>query len=69
MELVTAISKRKLASIDVIGMEEVPFERVLGKEIGAALQKVPPKTFLIPTATLTLTQRVSTMKAKEFDST
>ncbi|TEB34751.1 hypothetical protein FA13DRAFT_1729396 [Coprinellus micaceus] len=39
MELVTAISKRKLASIDVIGMEEVPFERVLGKEIGAALQK------------------------------
>ena len=40
MELVAAISKRKLASIDVIGMEEVPFERVLGKEIGAALQKV-----------------------------
>ena len=40
MELVTAISKRKLASIDVIGMEEVPFERILGKEIGAALQKV-----------------------------
>jgi hypothetical protein len=26
MELVVAVSKRKLASIDVIGMEEYPFE-------------------------------------------
>ncbi|KAH6909056.1 flavoprotein [Coprinopsis sp. MPI-PUGE-AT-0042] len=32
MELVAAISKRKLASIDVIGMEEYPFERILGAE-------------------------------------
>lgn len=32
--------KRKLASIDVIGMEEVPFEVVLGKEVGAGLKKV-----------------------------
>lgn len=40
MELVAAISKRKLASIDVVGVEEIPFQRVLGKEIGAALQKV-----------------------------
>ncbi|KAF8907349.1 flavoprotein [Gymnopilus junonius] len=39
MELVVAISSRKLASIDVIGMEEVPFEAVLGKEIGAGIQK------------------------------
>ncbi|TFK27152.1 flavo protein [Coprinopsis marcescibilis] len=39
MELVAAISKRKLASIDVIGMEEFPFEAVLGREIGAALKK------------------------------
>ncbi|KAF6757217.1 flavo protein [Ephemerocybe angulata] len=39
MELVAAMSKRKLASIDVIGMEEVPFQNILGKEIGAALQK------------------------------
>jgi len=40
MELVVAISKRKLASIDVIGVEEIPFQRVLGKEIGAGIQKV-----------------------------
>lgn len=40
MELVVAVSKRKLASIDVIGMEEHPFELVLGKEVGKALQKV-----------------------------
>ena len=40
MELVVAVSKRKLASIDVIGMEEVPFEIVLGKEVGRGLQQV-----------------------------
>jgi len=40
MELVVALLKRKLASIDVIGMEEVPFEIVLGKEVGAGLKKV-----------------------------
>lgn len=40
MELVAAFRNRKLASIDVIGMEEVPFERILGKEVGAALGKV-----------------------------
>ncbi|KAI6039787.1 hypothetical protein EDC04DRAFT_1612968 [Pisolithus marmoratus] len=39
MELVVAVSKRKLASIDVIGMEEFPFESVLGKEIGKGLKK------------------------------
>ncbi|KAJ7183165.1 hypothetical protein C8R46DRAFT_1307300 [Mycena filopes] len=39
MELVAAVSKRKLASIDVIGMEEYPFELVLGKEVGKALQR------------------------------
>jgi len=39
MELVVVASKRKLASLDVIGMEEVPFERVLGKEVGAGLMK------------------------------
>jgi len=42
MELVVAISKRELASIDVIGLEEFPFQAVLGKEIGASLKKVPP---------------------------
>ncbi len=40
MELVVAVTKRNLASIDVIGMESAPFEAVLGKEVGAALQKV-----------------------------
>ncbi|THV02837.1 hypothetical protein K435DRAFT_775308 [Dendrothele bispora CBS 962.96] len=39
MELVAAVSKRQLASIDVIGMEEFPFEMVLGKEVGAGLKK------------------------------
>ncbi|KJA26356.1 hypothetical protein HYPSUDRAFT_36661 [Hypholoma sublateritium FD-334 SS-4] len=39
MEIVTAINSRKLASIDVIGMEEYPFEAVLGKVVGAALKK------------------------------
>jgi len=39
MELVVALSKRKLAAIDVIGMEEFPFEAVLGKAVGAGLKK------------------------------
>lgn len=39
MELVVAVSKRKLASIHVIGMEQYPFEVVLGKEIGAGLKE------------------------------
>ncbi|KAG5350815.1 hypothetical protein C0989_009163 [Termitomyces sp. Mn162] len=39
MEIVVAVSKKKLASIDVIGMESHPFEGVLGKEVGAGLQK------------------------------
>lgn len=46
MELVVAMSKRKLASIDVIGMEEYPFQAVLGTEIGAALKKVTPHRML-----------------------
>ena len=40
MELVVAMSKRELASIDVIGLKEFPFQAVLGKEIGASLKKV-----------------------------
>ncbi|GJJ08282.1 hypothetical protein Clacol_002492 [Clathrus columnatus] len=39
MELVVAVSKRKLASIDVIALEDYPFERVLGVEIGKALKE------------------------------
>lgn len=40
MELVNAIGKKKLQSLDVIGIEEVPFEAVLGKEIGRGLMQV-----------------------------
>jgi hypothetical protein len=40
MEIVATVTKRKLASIDVIGMENHPFEAVLGTEIGAGFQKV-----------------------------
>ena len=40
MELVVALAKRGLESIDVIGMEEYPFEAVLGKEVGKGLMKV-----------------------------
>ncbi|KAF8525825.1 hypothetical protein BU17DRAFT_83310 [Hysterangium stoloniferum] len=43
MELVVAVSKRKLASIDVIAMEDYPFERVLGIEIGKGLKKFHEK--------------------------
>ena len=49
MEIVAAVSKRRLASINVIGMEEFPFEAVLGKEIGAGLKKVHISARLITT--------------------
>ncbi|EMD31273.1 hypothetical protein CERSUDRAFT_89128 [Gelatoporia subvermispora B] len=39
MELVAAVTQRKLASIDVVGQEEFPFELVLGREVGAGLKK------------------------------
>ena len=44
MEVVVAVAKRKLASIDVIGMENYPFEAVLGSEVGKGLMQVshPP---------------------------
>lgn len=47
MELVVAVQKRNLASIDVIGQESYPFEAVLGKEVGAALKKVRIVTVVI----------------------
>ncbi|KAG9127258.1 hypothetical protein FRC07_015116 [Ceratobasidium sp. 392] len=43
MELVVVASKRKLASLDVIGMEEVPFEKILGKEVGTGLMNFHKK--------------------------
>ncbi|PPQ99135.1 hypothetical protein CVT24_009325 [Panaeolus cyanescens] len=39
LELIVCLSKRKLASIDVVGMEEFPLENVLGKAVGAGLKK------------------------------
>ncbi len=39
MEAASCIAK-KAASVIAIGMEKVPFERVLGLQIGSALQKV-----------------------------
>lgn len=44
MEIVISALKRKLASIDVIGRGSVPFESVLGKEVGGAIQKVKLST-------------------------
>jgi len=61
MELVVALSKRKLASIDVIGMEEFPFEAVLGKAVGKGLKKVPP-TSVIEHSSVDLS--ISTMNRK-----
>lgn len=40
LEIVITVLKRKLASIDVIGRGRVAFESVLGKDVGAAIQKV-----------------------------
>lgn len=34
------MSKRGLSAIHVIGLEDVPFEAVLGKEVGAGIMKV-----------------------------
>ena len=45
MELVVAVQKKELASIDVIGMEEYPFEAVLGKEVGKGFMQVSPKEY------------------------
>jgi hypothetical protein len=39
MEVASCIAK-KAKSLMVVGMENVPFERVLGEKIGSALQKV-----------------------------
>ncbi|KAF7985675.1 hypothetical protein HWV62_2223 [Athelia sp. TMB] len=39
MELVGALAKRELESIHVVGRDEVPFQAVLGKEVGKGMQK------------------------------
>ncbi|PVF94885.1 hypothetical protein CPB86DRAFT_788667 [Serendipita vermifera] len=43
MEVAGTISKRGMKSIDMVGMEEVPFEAIMGKEVGAGLQVVMGK--------------------------
>jgi len=53
MEIVITVLKRKLASIDVVGRGHVPFEAALGKEVGAAIQKVKT-TIIISGRSLTL---------------
>jgi len=40
MEIIIAVLKRKLASIDVVGKDNVPFEAALGRDVGGAIQKV-----------------------------
>ena len=47
MEIAITASKRKLASIDVLGMETAPFQAVLGKEVGGAIQKVESLRFMV----------------------
>ncbi|KAF9790471.1 hypothetical protein BJ322DRAFT_1104126 [Thelephora terrestris] len=39
LEIAVTVLPRKLASIDIIGRTNVPFEPVLGKDVGAAIQK------------------------------
>jgi len=47
MELAGSIMKKGPKSVDVIGMDPVPFEKILGAEVGKAIQKVnasvPPR--------------------------
>lgn len=50
MELVLAVAKKKLESIDVIGRGEFPFETILGKEIGAGLKQASPTDLFEPFA-------------------
>ena len=40
MEIVATVAPRNLASIDVIGREEYPFQTVLGKEVGKGFKEV-----------------------------
>lgn len=40
MELAGAIIKKEPKSVTLVGVDEVPFEAILGREIGTAIQKV-----------------------------
>jgi hypothetical protein len=39
-QVAQAIAKKEPASVDIIGMDPVPFAAILGEEVGKALQKV-----------------------------
>lgn len=43
MEVSNTIAKREMASVDMIGMEEVAFENILGKEVGKGMMTVMGK--------------------------
>ena len=53
MEIVITALKRKLESINVIGRGNVPFEPVLGKDVGGAIQKVELSSYPPPLQSLT----------------
>ncbi|KAG8799004.1 hypothetical protein FRC16_006094 [Serendipita sp. 398] len=40
MELATTIAKRGMKSVDMVGMENTPFEMIMGKEVGEGLRTV-----------------------------
>jgi hypothetical protein len=45
MELAGAVLKKKPASIDVVGVDAVPFAKILGEKIGGAILKVSCETY------------------------
>ena len=42
MEVAGTLSKKGLKSVDIVGMEGVPFESILGEEVGKGMQAVCP---------------------------
>lgn len=46
MEVAGTITKKNVKSVDMVGMESVPFESILGEEVGKGMQTVRPSTFL-----------------------
>jgi NAD(P)H-nitrite reductase large subunit len=54
MEVAAALVA-KAKSVTVVGMEKVPFERVLGAEVGAVLQKVHARNHITARTTAHMT--------------
>ena len=46
MEVAMAIQKKEPKSVTLVGVDEVPFEAILGREIGKSIQKVRSLLFL-----------------------